>query len=170
MASETLPVKYLRAGEEYLAALKTLGLHPELLGWGTDVSTKQWQLIMMTSIVEVGGPLALNRLLFSAYNMGATPKEISPFIIHVIGDRSLYASELRQLLQFHQGDKKLRRVDKYTNQAVGEPIQAISMSKTIGGFKIESHNLYTVHLRKQGYEQKTREWMRFKRNVEKLAA
>ncbi len=38
---------------------------------------------MVTSIVDAGGPLALNKLLFKAYNAKATPKEISPFIVRV---------------------------------------------------------------------------------------
>jgi len=169
VASETLPAKYLKAGEEYLAALQSLGLHPELLGWGTDLLTKDWQLVMLTSIVEIGGPLALNKLLFKAYNMGATPKEISPFIIRVFGDRTVFAPELRQLRAFQEGDKVITAYDQYTGKQKAKAI-AESMGKSLGGVHIESRDLYVVQLRKKGHEQKTREWLNFKHNVERLAA
>ena len=54
------------------------------LGWGCEIPSKQWLLVMVTSIVDVGGPLALNKLLLKAYNAKATPKEISPFIVRVL--------------------------------------------------------------------------------------
>lgn len=169
MASGTLPAQYLKAGKEYLTALQSLGLYPDVLGWGTDLATGEWQLVMLTSIVEVGGPLALNRLLFQAYNMGATPKEISPFIVRVFGDRTIYAPELRRLLEFEKGDKTFTAHDRYTGnvKARGE---ARSMTKTLGGIRIESDNLYVAQSRRKGHEQRTREWLKFKRNVEKLAA
>jgi hypothetical protein len=40
--------------------------------------------VLVTSIVDAGGPLALNRLLFHAYNGKATPRQISPFIVRII--------------------------------------------------------------------------------------
>ena len=169
MALEPLPPKYLEAGEEYLAALNSLGLHPELLGWGTDIITKEWHLVMLTSIIEVGGPLALNKLLFRAYNMGATPQEISPFIIRIFGDKTVFAPELRQLDAFQRGDKILTVTDPKGRREV-QKVTAESMGKDLGGVHIESKHLYIVKIRKRGYEQKTREWMRFKQNVEKLAA
>jgi hypothetical protein len=64
-------------------ALVSLGLVPAFLGWGWETLEKQWLLVLVTSIIDAGGLLALNRLLFRAYNAEATPKEISPFIIRV---------------------------------------------------------------------------------------
>jgi hypothetical protein len=169
MAVEALPPKYLEAGEEYLTALNSLGLYPELLGWGTDVVTKEWHLVMLTSIIEVGGPLALNKLLFRAYNMGATPKEISPFVVRIFGDKTIFAPELRQLDAFQRGDKILTVTDP-THVREVQTITADSMGKDLGGVHIESKHLYILQIRKRGYEQKTREWIKFKRSVERLAA
>ena len=97
MASKALPPKYLEAGQEYLAALQTLGLEPDFLGWGVDEAHDEWNLVLVTSIIEIGGPLALSRLLFRAYNLNATPKEISPFIVRTFGSETLYAPELMHL-------------------------------------------------------------------------
>src|SRR5215475_7475296 len=83
MDSRPVPAKYLTAGQDYLDALVSLGLVPHFLGWGWERETKEWLLVLVTSIVDAGGPLALNRLLFRAYNAKATPKEISPFIVRV---------------------------------------------------------------------------------------
>jgi hypothetical protein len=74
MVSRTVPAQYLMAGQDYLDALLSLGLIPAFLGWGWELSTGQWMLVLVTSIVDAGGPLALNKLLFRAYNAKATPK------------------------------------------------------------------------------------------------
>ncbi len=169
MASKPLPPEYLRAGEDYLAALQKLGLNPEVLGWGTEITTGDWHLVMLTSIVEIGGPFELNKLLFAAYNMGATPKEISPFIVRVFGDRTVFAPGLRQLSEFQRGDKKITAYDQYTRKEKASGL-AESMSMNFGDIHIESRDLYIAQISKKGHEQKTREWLRFKHNVERLAA
>src|SRR5262245_48069179 len=83
MDSRPVPPQYLTAGQDYMDALVGLGLVPAFLGWGWDPLASQWLLVLVTCIVDAGGPLALNKLLFRAYNAKATPKEISPFIVRV---------------------------------------------------------------------------------------
>jgi hypothetical protein len=158
MASEVVPAKYLRAGEDYLAALESLGLHPEFLGWGEELEPRQWILVMVTSIVEIGGPLALNELLFKAYNMKATPKEISPFIVRVFGSHTAFA-------------RRLVALNKLRGQRItlaGTTYEAVS--DMVAGIRVVGTHCYPVKARSRGYEQNHREWQRFKRNVERLAA
>lgn len=171
MASEKVPAEYLKAGEDYLGALQTLGLHPEFLGWGRDLASGQLMLTMVTSVIEIGGPLALNKLLFRAYNMEVTPKEISPFIVRIFGSRTLVAPILVQLGQVRQSDNMTaQKIDKLTKRPVGEPIKIESIGQDIAGMHFESRDCYIVPKRKQRYEERAREWNRFKHNVEKLAA
>ena len=83
MDSRPVSPEYLKAGQDYLDALVSLGLTPHYLGWGWEQIAEKWVLVLITPIVDAGGPLELNKLLFRAYNAKATPKEISPFIVRV---------------------------------------------------------------------------------------
>jgi hypothetical protein len=87
MASRPVPTQYLTAGQEYLDALRSLGLTPNYLGWGWDIAAEQWLLVLVTPIVDAGGPLALNKLSiprlqcqsytardFSIYRQGFQPR------------------------------------------------------------------------------------------------
>ncbi len=170
MASETLPAQYLKAGEEYLSALTKLGLYPEFLGWGRQEQTGLWMLALVTSSVEIGGPLALNELLFKAYNLNATPREISPFIVRVFAPRTVLAPKLKELNLFQPGVGTTQKIDKNTNMPIGPkiPIEAITLN--FGDLRISTTDVYKVPHRKRSYEDRTREWMRFKSSVEKLAA
>lgn len=174
MASKALPPKYLTAGEEYLAALQTLGLQPEFLGWGLDEARDEWSLVLVTSIIEIGGPYGLSRLLFKAYNMHATPKEISPFIVRTFGSETLYALELLPLKDIRAGGVTVQAVRNADGSIpTGEktkPIKVQSMQKTIAGLRIDSANSYLLAPRNLDRAQKTEEWQRFKNNVERLAA
>ena len=83
MASRPVSPKYLKAGADYLKGLRELGLNPNFLGWGWEIAAERWILVLVTSIIDAGGPLALNKRPFHAYNAEATPREISPFIVRV---------------------------------------------------------------------------------------
>lgn len=170
MASETLPSQYLKAGQEYVDALVKLGLYPEFASWGQQIQTKQWMLVLVTPAIEIGGPLAMNELLFRAYNMGATPKEISPFIIRVFGRRTIMAQEFINLNGMRPGMVRVQKIDQLTKRPVGEPTLIESIGQDYGDLHIETRDVYELGARKRGHEQRTREWLRFKQNVEKLAA
>lgn len=174
MASKALPPKYLKAGEEYLAALQTLGLEPEFLGWGLDKERDEWNLVLVTSIIEIGGPLALSRLLFKAYNMHATPKEISPFIVRTIGSETFYAPHLKQLTEVKEGKLYVHAVQNADgtkpDSKKAQPISIKDMETPIAGLIMSSEHVYIIAPRDMSREEKVEEWSRFKRNVESLAA
>ena len=172
MASPDLPPKYLTAGGDYLAAVRKLGLDPRFFGWGWESSASQWVLVMVTSIVDAGGPLALNELLFAAYNAEATPKAISPFIIRIFSPEivpenfwMVAAKDLR-ISALH---------DKY-GRPKGKPEEFPTVQKielTFLGIDVSSLNAYETTFKPtkaKGYHERRQEWQRFKRNVEKLAA
>lgn len=163
MDSRPVPPEYLVAGANYLDALRKLDLNPNFLGWGWENASARWLLVMVTSIIDAGGPLALNKLLFEAYNAEATPKEISPFNVRVfsvdIVPDDLYMLGQRDLL---------------INQKNGEPIENIKISnvqKTFMGIDLEMINSYQIRRNtKLKYHVRRESWLKFKSNVERLAA
>lgn len=83
MDSRPVPTRYLKAGDAYLQSLQRLGLNPDFLGWGWEDEAQQWVLVLVTSMIDAGGPLALNEQLFKAYNARVTPPDISPFFVRI---------------------------------------------------------------------------------------
>jgi hypothetical protein len=163
MDSRPVPPQYLKAGGDYLEALRELGLNPNFLGWGWETAAEQWLLVLVTSIIDAGGPLALNRLLFQAYNAEATPKEISPFIVRV------FSTEIIPNDFYMLGEKNLR-IDTVNGKKRQMPaIQNIQ--RTFLGVDLEMVNSYqNLPIKKLKYHERRNAWNRFKHNVEKLAA
>lgn len=157
----------MKAGEDYLAALRKLGLHPAFLGWGREVASKQWLLVMVTSIVDAGGPLALNKLLFAAYNAEATPKEISPFIVRV------YSPDVAPS-EFYTIAAKDLKISSRNNESLNPSVSITNFQFRFHDVEYEMINAYTLPPRgeraKPSYHANLNDWQKFKRNVEKLAA
>jgi hypothetical protein len=171
MASRQVSAEYLKAGEDYLAALQKLGMRPRFLGWGWELASERWQLVLVTSIVDAGGPLALNRLLFKAYNAEATPKEISPFIVRV------FSPEIVPGDFYLLGEKNLKyeiqeKNGKWRKPSFDDDHKIVNVEKDFFGLHLEMINAYQnlPHPKSSGYHERRSEWQRFKRNVEKLAA
>jgi hypothetical protein len=161
----------LTAGQDYLDALAALGLTPHFLGWGWERATKQWLLVLVTSVVDAGGPLALNRLLFRAFNAKATPKDISPFIVRVFSPEIIPAD----FWPLGGGrDLTVSRVKKAdgTVDRDWRPVPVQNVQKTFLGIDLELVNSYKSLPRpkRQGFMERRREWDRFKQMVERLAA
>lgn len=173
MDSRPVPAQYLRAGQEYLDALVNLGLIPAFLGWGWDPAASQWMLVLVTSIVDARGPLALNRLLFRAYNAKATPKDISPFIVQI------FSPEIINDVQFWLLGEKNFTVQgvpgKVANPKALEPQKVENVQKRFMGLELEMINSYqtltgAVDKAMRGYHVRREDWQRFKRKIERLAA
>ena len=62
----------MRAGRDYLASLQKLGLDPECLFWAHDAAVGRHVLVLVTALYDHVGPLALSRMLFSAYEQAAS--------------------------------------------------------------------------------------------------
>jgi hypothetical protein len=164
MDSRPVSAEYLKAGGDYLDSLRTLGLTPNFLGWGWDISAGQWVLVLVTSIINAGGPLALNKLLFQAYSAKATPKEISPFIVRI------FSPEIIPNEFYFLGEKNLRahKVNEKPNIDL-PPIRNFQL--TFMDIELEMVNSYQNRpVRKLKYQERRRLWDRFKSNVERLAA
>jgi hypothetical protein len=172
--SRPVPSEYLTAGHDYLDALVSLGLIPAFLGWGWDPVEKQWLLVLVTSIVDAGGPLALNRLLFRAYNAKATPQRISPFIVRIFSPELIAGGARAQFWLL--GEKNLK-VNPKPGQAASEgwSTEVKNVQQTFMGLELEMINSYqtlpgAVDKALAGYHARRADWQKFKRRVEALAA
>ena len=178
MVSRPVPTQYLTAGQDYLDALVRLGLDPAFLGWAWDVVGSEWRLVLVTSIVESGGPLAINRLLFRAYNAEATPKTISPFVVRVLSHRIIPGGKKSKLWFLGQAGvlnnpEGAETSDEFYINSAGQ--KAVNFQFHFLGMDFESRNsLLTkweaVDRAFAAPVERQRQWERFKRNVEKLAA
>ena len=101
MDQRDLGVARYDAGAEYLDALRRLKLEPEALFWAYDPTLGQFVLVIVTSLFDFAGPLALTKLLFDAYNASATPSEIDPFILRLHSPKHA----LYRAAQFHIGNR-----------------------------------------------------------------
>jgi hypothetical protein len=168
MASPTLPANHLTAGGDYLAAMDRLGLRPMYLGWGWETTTSQWVLVLVTSILDAGGPLALNRLLFQAYNAEVTPRAVSPFIVRI------FSPEIVPKDLYMLGEKNLMVTsvkDKFGNPKPMPKQKVQDMNVTFLGIELQmTHSYQTLPQSKKKYHERRNEWQKFKRNVERLAA
>jgi hypothetical protein len=151
----------MKAGADYLSAIRNLGLDPVYLGWGWEMASERWLLVLVTSIIDAGGPLALHSLLIQAYNAEATPKEISPFIVRVFSPDFLTAEALSPL-----NDRNLAmKTEK------GETIPLSNVEFDVLGIHLERINSYMATGQPiSKYGAKREAWQRFKRQVDRLAA
>lgn len=174
MASRPISPQYLKAGQDYLDALVSLGLIPAFLGWGWEISTSQWMLVLVTSVLDAGGPLALNKLLFRAYNAKATPKEISPFVVRIFSPELIPGGARSDFWFLGEKNLTVNPVPGKSNPKA-RPTKVENFEKTFMGLELEMINSYqtlpgAIDRALAGYHQRHNEWRRFRTNIEKLAA
>lgn len=172
MDQRHLGVARYDAGAEYLDALRRLKLEPEALFWAYDQTLGQYVLVIVTSLFDFAGPLALTRLLFDAYNAAATPKEIDPFILRLHSPKhALYrAAQLHIGNRFDMADLKGRALDRAT--IAGEATPPVVTSFRAGD--LESFGTWVYKSTPVPAKAKTtdteRRWRRFESAVHALAA
>ena len=165
MVGDELPAGYLKAGAEYVAAVEKLGLRPHLAGWGWHEAQHGWLLVIVTSIYDAGGPLELNKLLFKAYNAGATPQQISPFTVKVFSPEVVP----KHYLEMQPGEHDMQSADPITNEVKAHFKGYLTID--LYGTKISGIHLIKTRFEKpRSYHANQREWWQFRRNVERLAA
>ena len=158
MASEPLPAGYLEAGQEFDKALRHLGFYPDALLWAVDKSIEDFVLVLITRHFDYAGPTEIFRLLTRAYNLSATPREISPFIIRLHSANQ----EVAQQVQMVQGD--IRKAD-------GRRSETAWLIFEVADLKFQSNWVYYANAgRKLDAVSRSRQWQRFRKNIEKLAA
>lgn len=184
MDSDDISPSLLKAGSEYLTALKRLHLNPEGLLWSRvnetrdiddaqgyslpgDYPNGDWHLVLITSAIDESGPLAMQEMLFKAYNLAATPQSISPFIVEVMSSRSpFHAGLLRALntdvpLIFGGGTDGRARI---VTDTVGQPVM-------VHGLWFDRQWIYQLRgLVSPKNSDRRRQWLDFRQSVNALAA
>jgi hypothetical protein len=168
MATHTLDINHWNAGLEYKEALAKLGLRPEMLFWAYDQVLDHFVLVLATHVYDKVGPLHLSQTLFKAYTLSATPKDIDPFAVRLHSPNQTVIRELSKMLPFNLTEGTTAQVlDKSS-----PPVEINIKSAEVSLFGLECHSdwIYTFKQSKQKTTDILREWHRFNRNIEKLAA
>lgn len=172
MDQRDLGIERYDAGHEYLAAIRALNLEPEALFWAYDKGIEQFVLVLVTSLFDFAGPLALTNLLFEAYNAAATPKEIDPFIIRLHSpNHALYRVAKDNIgNRFDRVDLKGRALDRAS--VAGTVTPSVVVSFRVGdleGFGAWVYKSTTKAAKAKSVEFERR-WRRFERAVHSVAA
>jgi hypothetical protein len=171
MDQKDLGVERHDAGQDYLAALRALKLEPEALFWAYDKGIEQFVLVLVTSLFDFAGPLALTQLLFDAYNAAATPREIDPFIIRLHSPKhKLYrAAQGHVATRFDQADLKGSELDRAT--IAGDVAPSIIAAFQVGDLESFGSWVYKSTPRSKAKAlDPERRWLRFERAVHAAAA
>lgn len=187
MDSQNLSPTLLKAGQEYLDALRKLRLNPEGLLWSrvneiethTDSVTGEpveldgpsgdWHLVLVTGALDEGGPISMQELLFKAYDASATPKEISPFIVEVMSAKSPFVSHLINVLNNPFGPSAI-----ISNGPDGKPrhhpVDNFVGQQMVAGLWFDRKWIYHLNGMKLRHAERQKRWREFKRSVNELAA
>ncbi|MCF6112011.1 hypothetical protein [Mesorhizobium muleiense] len=183
MASDDLPARFLKAGEDYLEALRSLGLDPEGLLWCIEDGSEEHVLVLITGFLDQVGPLELSRYLFKAYNASATPREISPFIIRFQSPSHPSSKDIA--FRWSSRDEIYVRMDKtgsHIEQVFHVPpghkmpqgvVSATNMGLRFPGSGVTFAPEWIIQMklaRAENAADRARHWRIFSRNVDRLAA
>jgi hypothetical protein len=161
MDRDSLPAGYLEAGQEYLSALRKLGLDPDGLFWARDATMGEFVLVLITSQVDFVGPLEIYRLLTRAYNLAATPAAISPFIVRIHSPAQHIVERISNVwgarLKFHGSEGWFEAERSLVHVGIED-------------LQFHFAWVYAFNPKKLKTGDRVRKWARFKRNVEALAA
>lgn len=97
----------LKAGREYLTALRKLGFNPDALLWagvGGVAAEGAMELLIVTTWADNIGPKAIYDLLFEAYDASATPKEVDPFVVSLFSPQTQVAIDLGDAVRTLQAE------------------------------------------------------------------
>ena len=127
-------------------------------------------LVLVTSLFDFVGPLALTELLFEAYNAAATPKEIDPFIIRLHSPKHALYRAAQPFIgnRVDQADLKGADLDRAT--IVGSVTPFAVASFQAGDLQSFGTWVYKSTPTKPKISNSERRWTHFKDAVHAVAA
>ena len=149
----------LKAGREYLVALRKLGFDPDALFWagvGPDANGSM-ELLIVTTWADNIGPKAVYDLLFEAYDASATPREIDPFVVSLFSPNTTVAKDFYNAIQ---------TIDRKIHDKDFTPMIVLGMLD----YYTTSSWIISCRLPKSTRFDDTRRFAAFRNNVAKLAA
>lgn len=162
-AERALDERRMQAGREYLDALQRLGLEPDILCWVYDALEGEMELVIVTSMAERVESLKIYELLFRAYEVSATPREIDPFLVSIYGSNSFYGTSLRNYIAMLAADG----VFSSSEQAK----RFVATIRNASDLRVVlARGVYASKDTQKSAADDLRAWHRFKQNVEALAA
>lgn len=157
----SLPTQHVKAGTEYLASLRKLGLDPEGLMWAYDQTVDEFVLVLITAHFDFAGPHEIYRLLTRAYNASATPADITPFIVRLHSPKQAIVPELRKAYGWQVEVKPVHEMAQGVD---------LKITLTVGDLSFLREWIYVMREQKMAPADRNRRWNRFRDHVEKLAA
>jgi hypothetical protein len=164
MADEALPAGFIEAGQNYLDSLRRLRFEPDGLFWAWDKTVEEFVLVLVTRHFDYSGPYEIFRLLTLAYNQSATPKEISPFIVRL---HSPEQAIIRNLMVLDAHDEDGKRSENITGRGQIADIEYVN--HWVYKWPTVMYDQKKKPGRPEGMK-RSREFSRFRKEVERLAA
>jgi hypothetical protein len=156
-ADRRVTAKHLRAGRDYLAALREHGFEPEGMCWAVHKERGEASLVLVTAPVDRIGPAAVHEILFKAYDAAVTPPAIDPWIVALYSP----AMALPQAL-----DEAIR-----SSPVEGErPPNGSEEAWDLGGYEMRRSWIIVWPIPRPSAAAQLRGWKRFEGEVRALAA
>lgn len=161
-----------RAGIEYLKALRSLGLDPDILCWVYEPGEGEMGLALITTLAERVESMRIYDLLFRAYEAAATPREVDPFIVSVYGSGSVFATWLKGILARYTANGMPLAGDTKKGTKFSFRHQSINLwDHSLGGDRIVlARGVYALKQARRSHATDLKRWKTFERNVLRLAA
>jgi hypothetical protein len=159
MAENTMTPERMKAGEDYLAALRKLGLEPEALLWAYHEGRKEFTLALITSLADRVGPKEIYETLFEAYDHAGTPASIDPWIVTVFSPRTVFDVDFNAMMGM---------------EATVRPTPGVEIDGEMwfmaGDYMFRKSWVYVARRWNAQSKHQMKAWDNFRQNVSRLAA
>lgn len=165
----TFEDEFATAGQRYVEALRRLKMDLRFAALAIDIETREPRVVLVSNWADRFGSLRLYELLVEAYRAAAVPAEISPWMVEVFTEKSLFGSIVSQ----QQGPGPSVPVWMEMETDAGDVIQQdipIPPQFIIGGYLIGAPLIYLAEPRRQKPVEALRQFRRFEHIVHQLAA